>query len=257
MTSPPDPALTEAEQAAFLQSIARVRSAAGRALRAAQTNAVQGTAAHGTGAIATGQAPNATESPAQAAVDFIAHLHQVLDTVAEQARTNGPQPACQAGCAHCCHLRVEATDPEVLHIAQHLHTLPSADQATTLRRLRQHAAAVSVGTTRQPCSFLVHDRCAIYSVRPAACRKAHSLSAAHCAEQSPTIPQNLRLLVDAEALMAGTALAYRDQPLPASAHELNAAVLAALDGTASPPAGALLRWYRGDEGALALRGTPP
>ena len=114
-----------------------------------------------------------------------------------------------------------------------------------------------MGTTRQPCSFLVHDRCTIYSVRPAACRKAHSLSAAHCAEQSPTIPQNLRLLVDAEALMAGTALAYRDQPLPASAHELNAAVLAALDGTASPPAGALLRWYRGDDGALARRSTPP
>ena len=257
MTNPPAPALTEAEQAAFLQSIARVRSAAGRALRAAQANAVQGAAADVTGAIATGQAPDATESAAQAAVDFIAQLHQGLDTVAKQARANGPQPACQAGCAHCCHLRVEATDPEVLHIAQHLQTLPSADQATTLRRLQQHAAAASVGTTRQPCSFLVHDRCTIYSVRPAACRKAHSLSAAHCAEQSPTIPQNLRLLVDAEALMAGTALAYRDQPLPASAHELNAAVLAALDGTASPPAGALLRWYRGDESALALRGTPP
>lgn len=152
---------------------------------------------------------------------------------------------------------MEATDPEVLHIAQHLQTLPSADQVATLLRLQQHVAAASAGTTRQPCSFLVHDRCTIYSVRPAACRKAHSLSAAHCAEQSPTIPQNLRLLVDAEALMAGTALAYRDQPLPASAHELNAAVLAALDGTASPPAGALLRWYRGDESALALRGTPP
>ena len=257
MTSPTDPALTEAEQAAFLQSIARVRSAAGRALRAAQAHAVQGAAAHGTGGIATGQAPEPTESAAQAAVDFIAQLHHGLDTVAKQARTNGPQPACQAGCAHCCHLRVEATDPEVLHIAQHLRALPGADQAATLLRLQQHAAAASVGTTRQPCSFLVHDRCAIYSVRPAACRKAHSLSAAHCAEQSPTIPQNLRLLVDTEALMAGTALAYRDQPLPASAHELNAAVLAALDGTASPPAGVLLRWYRGDEGALALRGTPP
>lgn len=39
MTSPPNPALTEAEQAAFLQSIARVRSAAGRA-------ALDGTASH-------------------------------------------------------------------------------------------------------------------------------------------------------------------------------------------------------------------
>ena len=135
MTSPTDPALTEAERAAFLQSIARVRSASGRALRAAQTNAVQG---------ATGQAPEATESAAQAAVDFIAQLHQGLDTVAKQARANGPQPACQAGCAHCCHLRVEATDPKVLHSAQHLQTLPSADHATPLRRLQQHAAAASV-----------------------------------------------------------------------------------------------------------------
>ena len=257
MTSPTDPALTEAEQAAFLQSIARVCSAAGRALRAAQTSAMQSAAADVTGAIATGQAPDATESAAQADVDFIAQLHQALDTVTEQARANRPQPACQAGCAHCCHLRVEATDPEVLHIAQHLRTLPGADQAATLLRLQQHVAAANAGTTRQPSSFLVHDRCTIYSVRPVACRKAHSLSAAHCAEQSPTIPQNLHLLVDAEALMAGTALAYRDQPLPASAHELNAAVLAELDGTASPPAGALLRWYRGDDGALARRSTPP
>ena len=170
MTSPTDPALTEAEQAAFLQSIARVRSAAGRALRAAQANAVQGATADVTGTIATGQAPDATESAAQAAVGFIEQLHQGLDTVAEQAGANGPKPACQAGCAHCCHLRVEATDPEVLHIAQHLHTPPGADQATTLLRLQQHVAAASAGTTRQPCSFLVNDRCAIYSVRPAACR---------------------------------------------------------------------------------------
>lgn len=254
MTSPPNPALTAAEQAAFLQSIARVRSAAGRALRAVQAHAMQGAAAHGTNAIAATQAAEAT---AQAAVDFIAQLHQGLDVVAEQARATGPQPACQAGCAHCCYLRVEATEPEVLRIAQHLRTLPGADQATTLLRLQLHVAAASAGSTRQPCSFLVNDRCAIYSVRPAACRKAHSLSAARCAEQSPTIPQNLRLLVDAEALMAGTALAYRDQPLPASAHELNAAVLAALDGTPLHAPSALLRWYRGDEGALALPTTLP
>ena len=42
MTSPPNPALTEAEQAAFLQSIARVRSAAGRALREKSNGAVTG-----------------------------------------------------------------------------------------------------------------------------------------------------------------------------------------------------------------------
>lgn len=261
LSPPHSTTLTEAEQAAFLQSIARVRSAAGRALRAAQANAKQGVAANDTGTIT---AAKATEAAAQAAVNFVAQLHQGLDTVAEQARATGPQPACQAGCAHCCYLRVEATEPEVLRIAQHLRTLPAADQANALQRLQQHVATAIAATpaapstvpspTRQPCSFLASDRCAIYSVRPAACRKAHSLSATHCAEQSPTIPQNLRLLVDAEALMAGTALAYRDQPLPASAHELNAAVLAALDNTQVEQPSALLRWYHGDA-ALKVR-TP-
>lgn len=217
--------LTDDERSAFLQSIARVRQRAAQALRQAQ-------GADG----------------ADGAVAFIAQLHRGLDTVAEQARATGPQPACQAGCAHCCHLRVEATEPEVFHIAQYLRAQPAEALADALSALQRHVATAALNPTnpaRQACSFLVDDRCSIYSHRPAACRKAHSLSAQHCAEQSPTIPQNLRLLVDAEALMAGTALAYRDQPLPASAHELNAAVLAALK---APTAQA--RWYQGDAAAL-------
>ncbi|CAN7301216.1 YkgJ family cysteine cluster protein [Acidovorax sp. LjRoot38] len=214
--------LTDDERSAFLQSIARVRQRAAQVLRQSQG--------------------------ADDTVAFIAQLHRGLDTVAEQARTTGPQPACQAGCAHCCHLRVEATEPEVFHIAQYLRAQPAEALADALSALQRHVATAALNPTnpaRQACSFLVDDRCSIYPVRPAACRKAHSLSAQHCAEQSATIPQNLRLLVDAEALMAGTALAYRDQPLPASAHELNAAVLAALkDPTAQA------RWYQGDAAAL-------
>lgn len=217
--------LTDDERSAFLHSIARVRQRAAQALRQAQ-------GADG----------------ADGAVAFIAQLHRGLDTVAEQARATGPQPACQAGCAHCCHLRVEATEPEVFHIAQYLRAQPAEALADALSALQRHVATAALNPTnpaRQACSFLVDGRCSIYPVRPAACRKAHSLSAPHCAEQSPTIPQNLRLLVDAEALMAGTALAYRDQPLPASAHELNAAVLAALKDPA-----AQARWYQGDAAAL-------
>lgn len=214
--------LTDDERSAFLHSIARVRQRAAQVLRQSQG--------------------------ADDTVAFIAQLHRGLDTVAEQARTTGPQPACQAGCAHCCHLRVEATEPEVFHIAQYLRAQPAEALADALSALQRHVATAALNPTnpaRQACSFLVDDRCSIYSVRPAACRKAHSLSAQHCAEQSATIPQNLRLLVDAEALMAGTALAYRDQPLPARAHELNAAVLAALkDPTAQA------RWYQGDAAAL-------
>ena len=214
--------LTDDERSAFLQSIARVRQRAAQVLRQSQG--------------------------ADDTVAFIAQLHRGLDTVAEQARTTGPQPACQAGCAHCCHLRVEATEPEVFHIAQHLRAQPAEALADALSALHRHVTTAALNPTnpaRQACSFLVDERCSIYPVRPAACRKAHSLSAQHCAEQSATIPQNLRLLVDAEALMAGTALAYRDQPLLASAHELNAAVLAALNDPA-----AQARWYQGDAAAL-------
>ena len=211
--------LTDDERSAFLQSIARVRQRATKALRQAQG--------------------------ADGAVAFIAQLHRGLDTVAEQARTTGPQLACQEGCAHCCHLRVEATEPEVFHITQHLLAQPAAAQADAISALQRHVATAQASATRQACSFLVNDRCSIYPVRPAACRKAHSLSAPHCAEQSATIPQNLRLLIDAEALMAGTALAYRDQLLPASAHELNAAVLAALTDPNTRH-----RWHQGDPAAL-------
>src|SRR3989344_3659845 len=104
--------LTDDERTAFLQSIARVRQRAAQALRQAQ-GAEGAEGAEG----------------ADGAVAFIAQLHRGLDTVAEQARATGPQPACQAGCAHCCHLRVEATEPEGFHIAQYLraqHAGPAA-----------------------------------------------------------------------------------------------------------------------------------
>lgn len=215
--------LSADEQSAFEESIARVRGLASRALQRA--NGANGAAE---------------------AIAFTAQLHRSLDTVAAQAAAAGPVPDCKAGCAHCCHVRVEATEPEVFRIAQHLAASLSDDVNTTTARLRHHITNAQNGAARQPCSFLADNRCAIYSVRPAACRKAHSLSVQHCAAQAPEIPQNLRLLLDAEALMAGTALAYRDLQLPASAHELNAAVLAALTD-----ASAQERWYQGDTTALA------
>lgn len=215
--------LSADEQSAFEESIARVRGLATRALQ---------------------RAPSATE-----AIAFTAQLHRSLDTVAAQAAAAGPAPDCKAGCAHCCHVRVEATEPEVFRIAQHLAAQPADTLDGVTARLRQHITRAKNGAARQPCSFLVDDRCSIYCVRPAACRKAHSLSVQHCATQAPEIPQNLRLLLDAEALMAGTALAYRDVQLPASAHELNAAVLEALTNVTAQE-----RWYRGDAAALGPTG---
>jgi len=177
------------------------------------------------------------------AVDFVANLHRGLDQVAARAAQPGPVPDCRAGCSYCCYVRVEATDPEIFYIARRVRQWPAAQLADLLAKLRGCVAEQRAGSddTRQACAFLVDDRCSIYEVRPASCRKAHSLSVKQCETVAPEITQNLKLLVDAEALMAGTAAAYQEVGLPASPHELLAAVLAALTD-----ASAEVRWYRSE-----------
>jgi hypothetical protein len=174
---------------------------------------------------------------AEGAVEFVVNLHRGIDQVADRAARDGPPPDCRAGCAHCCSVRVEATEPEVLRIVHWLRAQSPGIAAAALQALRQPTPAGQ----RRPCAFLAPgDVCAIYAVRPATCRKAHSLSVDACAAFEPTLPQNLRRVVDAEALMAGTSAAYRQCGLPSSAHELQSAVLTALeDDTAQA------RWFAG------------
>ena len=208
--------LDDAEEAAFRESIARVRRLATSRLRAV--------------------------GDAAGAVAFVVYLHVGVDRVAALAAASGPTPDCRPGCSYCCRARVEVTEPEVFLMVRWVRRQPVGD-ATALRdRLRCKVAADRAGEAipRAACAFLVDDRCSAYEVRPAACRKAHSLSVRHCASFSPEIPQSLKLVADAEALMLGTAGAYRDVRLSASPMELNAAVLDALDDPAAEQ-----RWYAG------------
>jgi uncharacterized protein len=197
--------LSAAEQQAFLASIDRVRQRSAGAL--------------------------ARAADAEAAVAFVAQLHHALDEVAARAATAGPAPACRAGCAHCCRLPVQATDPELLQLARAVAGWPAAEQAALIARLQAHAPG-------QSCAFLQDERCTVYAWRPGACRKAHSLSVSACEAGAQTIPQNLAWIVDAEALITGTARAYADAGLAAGAHELNAAMYRTL---ADPDAAAL--WF--------------
>ena len=211
--------LTAPEQAAFLASVQGVRRRLAPALQAA--------------------------SSAEHAVGCVAKLHAALDSVAVKAAAAGPAPACRAGCAHCCRLPVQATEPELLHLAQVVGRWPARAQADLRARLQAHVQTPSPG---QACAFLQAERCTVYDARPGACRKAHSLSAAACETGAAQLPQNLAWIVDAEALITGMALAYRDTALPAEARELNQGVLTALstqDATA--------RWFTGEP----IFDTPP
>lgn len=210
--------LSDDEQAAFLDSIKRVQLSAVRQL--------------------------SQSSGASFAINFSANLHRAVDKVVRQAGERGPKTDCKAGCDYCCTVRVEASEPEVFLIARELRRRPTGQVDALLERLRDHAAATrpdAARSTRTNCAFLENHLCSIYEVRPAVCRKGHSLSAEQCRNFAPEIAQNLEILLGADALVSGTSGAYRQVNLCASAHELCRAVLLALsDETAEA------RWYEGE-----------
>jgi Fe-S-cluster containining protein len=204
--------LSNDEQAAFLDAIDRVRQ----------------------------RATDHLDSNRDDAVEFIANLHRAVDKVMQQSADSGAQTECRPGCACCCSARVEATEPEIFLIAREVRKLP-AERGSAIVECLQKFAATADGASRIDCAFLDDHLCSIYEVRPAVCRRAHSLSAESCKRFAPEIPQNLDMLLRADALMKGTSAAYREAGLPASGHELcNAVLLALTDETAEA------RWLDGE-----------
>jgi Fe-S-cluster containining protein len=179
---------------------------------------------------------------ASSAVGFAANLQRSVDKVVQQA--GDPKPECKPGCAWCCSLFVEATEPEIFLIAREIRKGAPEEVQAILETLRVRAAVTkddAKNLRRRDCAFLKNKRCSIYEVRPSTCRKAHSLSAESCGNFASEIPQKLEILLGAEALIQGTADAYRQLKLHASAHELcNAVLLALSDDTAEA------RWYNGE-----------
>ncbi len=206
--------LSEDEQSAYLDSIERVRQSAVNHL--------------------------GSNRGVSFAVDFVANLHRAVDKIARQADL-GQKTDCRPGCACCCSVRVEANEPEVFRIAREIKKRPPAQVASLVERLQGFVAAADDAPSRRDCSFLENNLCSIYEVRPAVCRRAHSLSAEKCRSFAPEIPQNLGMLLGADALMHGTSKAYREVGLPSSPHELNSAVLLALTDEMAEA-----RWYNGE-----------
>lgn len=184
------------------------------------------------------------EPGAWGAVAFVRHLQRGVDQVVAHAVADGATLACTKGCSHCCHMQVHAMAPEVFRIVEALRGW-SPDRLNALTdKLRQHADAVrlkSVQDHHAPCPFLQDDLCSIYALRPAVCRKGHSTEVQACASHEPQIPQHLRIVVESEVLMRGTAAAYAELGVATGHHELGQAVLLALN---EPQAAA--RWVAGE-----------
>jgi len=90
--------------------------------------------------------------------------------------------ACTEGCAWCCHKRVGVAVPEVVRIAEYLHSFLSSPAMEALRvRIAQ---ALEQGRQRSarpiPCPLLDGGRCLAYPVRPLTCRGFNSSDAKAC-----------------------------------------------------------------------------
>lgn len=178
-------------------------------------------------------------------ISFISNLHRGVDSVVHATTHQGEQLDCKAGCSHCCHVRVEALEPEVFQIAKELKNIAPEKLEEIIGRLRNHAATIngiSVFDHHIACPFLEDELCSIYPIRPAVCRKAHSFDVESCKSPGSEIPQSLEIALKSEALIKGTANAYRRIELSTSGHELGQAVLHALtDETAES------RWGAGEK----------
>jgi hypothetical protein len=182
-------------------------------------------------------------------------------------------PACQAGCAHCCHQAVGVSAPEVFAIYDHLRaTRTPAALVATERRIRAADDQTRGMTSAErlspelPCPFLEleNDRCSIYPVRPLPCRGANSLDARACertlrdpaaragylAGTSP-LPCYAEPIRAFHAVTAGMQLALEElHGLEVSPLELTAAMRIMIDEPVEVPA----QWLAGKDPFLAARG---
>lgn len=115
--------------------------------------------------------------------------------------------ACRRGCAHCCHMWVDASPAEILYIAKSISGQPRHIEA-----IAEAAAATGRMTSAEratfvyPCPMLRSGECSIYSVRPIVCRSAVSMSAEVC-ERAFNLRTDEEIVAPAPYVLLG--LGYR------------------------------------------------
>ena len=108
-------------------------------------------------------------------MDLLLDAFPVVDCgVAQAVARRGQQPACGAGCYHCCTQPIPLTPLEILglRIFMQLELAPAPESEVWQALIAGFAAftggSASLGAT---CPFLYEGRCAVYPVRPMACRR--------------------------------------------------------------------------------------
>lgn len=164
-----------------------------------------------------------------------------------------PPIACDKGCATCCTLRVTATAPEVLLIARYIRWTESRDSelglAERLAKADRQTAGLSEAERvklRRACPFIRQGACAIYPVRPLACRGHASYDRRACinafAGRADSVPISEPHRTFRGLIQNAMQSALRDAGYAWELFELNRAVMLALGDAGSQAA-----WLAGED----------
>lgn len=189
-----------------------------------------------------------------------AAIEAVTPAMAEKFEEE-PRPACQKGCAYCCHLHVALTIPELLLAVGYARETKDADELDALAARAKRAADLARGTTpltypMPPCAFLGEDgACTIYGARPLACRGHHSFDVEACRQVFETkkdvpTPKRETLVMLGDSAARGLRDALGELRLDSGTYELNQALDVALR---EPQAD--VRWRNGEAVFAGARAT--
>lgn len=179
-----------------------------------------------------------------------AALRRLDERIGEAICSSRMQPACAKVCSWCCHgVKVNVSPLEAIVIAHALVQAASVLrervlESATRRRPMNTDALFEAG---DPCPFLgAQGECAIYSVRPSACRRHCCMDATECESAVSNPKLKLAVTQHAAANLAGAinamawAAATDDAKLDYRSFELATAVATALRP------GVAERWLHGD-----------
>lgn len=167
--------------------------------------------------------------------DIVPYARSITDILVEQSlrqlRQMGVTTACRAGCSACCRYMVPLSPPEAIRLAEDVARNPSRSMA--IRRFKHACEAIELASMqrgravlreqsgwyqqlRLDCPLLQERLCALYDVRPLACRGFYEqASKTNC--QPSTYRQETKLAPPVSMVQVLSAMSARLESRPPEA----------------------------------------